>query len=225
MKYLLAALFVFQLTFAQQTDKVDFLKIEAAIAVDMDKSMVGGQYLATFKARKNADSVYVDAINIDITDVVTKSFDIGSTDDKIWFTGNFIKDSTYVARFWYEAFPNQTVYFTRDQVWTQGQGKYTSHWLPSLDDMNDKIEFDIQYIVPEGKSVVANGKLLDIQGVPEMTAWHFDMEEPMSSYLVAFAVGNFDKITTTSDSGVPIELYYRPEDSLKAEPTYRWCIV
>jgi aminopeptidase N len=23
------------------------------------------------------------------------------------------------------------------QIWTQGQGKYTSHWFPSFDDVNE----------------------------------------------------------------------------------------
>ncbi len=44
----------------------------------------------------------------------------------------------------------------------------------------------------------------------------------MSSYLVAFAIGDFDKKELVSNSGIPIELYYKPSDSLKVEPTYRY---
>ncbi|HPE83440.1 MAG TPA: M1 family aminopeptidase, partial [Aequorivita sp.] len=44
----------------------------------------------------------------------------------------------------------------------------------------------------------------------------------MSSYLVAFAIGDFDKKDLVSNSGIPIELYYKPSDSLKVEPTYRY---
>jgi aminopeptidase N len=54
--------------------------------------------------------------------------------------------------FEYEAFPTQAMYFvnwdfTKDnlkpqdingQIWTQGQGKQTSHWLPSFNDVNEK---------------------------------------------------------------------------------------
>jgi aminopeptidase N len=25
------------------------------------------------------------------------------------------------------------------QIWTQGQGKYTSNWFPSFDDVNEKV--------------------------------------------------------------------------------------
>jgi aminopeptidase N len=41
--------------------------------------------------------------------------------------------------------PKQTMYFVGSesndnvQIWTQGQGKYTSHWFPSFDDVNEKV--------------------------------------------------------------------------------------
>ena len=44
----------------------------------------------------------------------------------------------------------------------------------------------------------------------------------MSSYLVALAIGKYNKKTFFSESGVPMELYYRPSDSVKFEPTYRY---
>ncbi|MEM1259076.1 MAG: M1 family metallopeptidase [Bacteroidota bacterium] len=108
------------------------------------------------------------------------------------------------------------------QIWTQGQGKYTSHWLPSVDDMNDKIEFDIAIWTDNEYKVAANGTLVEKTHQDGWTKWEFDMNKPMSSYLVAFAIGNFNKKIIKSKSGVPIELYYEPKDSLKYEPTYRY---
>ncbi|MEO0901554.1 MAG: M1 family metallopeptidase, partial [Bacteroidota bacterium] len=108
------------------------------------------------------------------------------------------------------------------QIWTQGQGKYTSHWLPSLDDMNDKIEFDLSITFDSSYQVVSNGELLKTQDLGNVSRWTFDMQKPMSSYLVAFGIGNYMKKSLQSSSGVPIELYYEPQDSLKVEPTYRY---
>ncbi len=48
------------------------------------------------------------------------------------------------------------------------------------------------------------------------------MEKPMSSYLLAFAIGDYEKKTATSLSGVPIEMYFYPSDSTYFEPTYRY---
>ncbi|MEM0517325.1 M1 family metallopeptidase [Aequorivita flava] len=207
---------------AQQTAVVDFLKIDASIGTDAAEKKVEGRFLATFKVLKETDSIFMDAVQIQLNDINSKDFSITSTENKVWFIGDFKVDKTYKAVFWYEMKPKQTVYFFEDQIWTQGQGKYTSHWLPSIDDVNDKIEFDLQLLAPSDKVVIANGKLIDVQKIHEINAWRFNMKNAMSSYLVAFAIGDFNKKELVSNSGIPIELYFNPKDSLKVEPTYRY---
>ncbi|GAA4807681.1 M1 family metallopeptidase [Litoribaculum gwangyangense] len=108
------------------------------------------------------------------------------------------------------------------QIWTQGQGKYTSNWLPSVDDMNEKIEFDLSITFDNEYEVIANGKLTNKQINDSTITWHYNMQQPMSSYLVALAIGKYDKKVEYSDNGIPLEMYYYPEDSLKIEPTYRY---
>lgn len=206
---------------AQQTEIVDFLRVEASVGPDISDKSFGGQYSVTFKMLKSVDSVYLDAINIKLTDILSTEFQISASAEKVWFINAFEEGEIYEGRFWYKVYPKQALYFTGEQVWTQGQGKYTSHWLPSIDDMNEKIEFDLQLLAPTNKSVISNGRLLTIENIHDVNAWRFDMNRPMSSYLVAFAIGEFDKKAINSDSGVPIELYFKTEDSLKAEPTYR----
>lgn len=207
---------------AQQSDVVDFLKIEASIGTDAVERKIEGRFAATFRVLKETDSIFMDAVKIQINEVISKNFKITSDEKKLWFVGNFEKGMTYKADFWYEMKPKQTLYFFGDEIWTQGQGKYTSHWLPSIDDVNDKIEFDLTILAPDDKAVIANGKLLDVEKELNENYWHFDMKEPMSSYLVAFVIGDFDKKDLTSNSGTPIELYYKPSDSLKVESTYRY---
>ena len=48
------------------------------------------------------------------------------------------------------------------------------------------------------------------------------MTKPISSYLVAFAVGDFSKKIIKSITNTLIELYYPTNDSLHYEPTYRF---
>jgi Aminopeptidase N len=91
-----------------------------------------------------------------------------------------------------------------------------------MDDMNDKIEFDLTIAAPIGTTVMANGSLKSTIEKKGLMYWEWDMQHPMSSYLVAFAIGDFDKKTVISTSGIPIELYYDKEDALKVEPTYRY---
>lgn len=215
-------LFLYGHIFAQQVQDVDFLKAEATIQPIFSEKKVKGTVKYTFKVLQKTDSVYLDAINMQITKVALEGVQAKAEANKIWLIGPFVKDREYVAFFNYEANPKQTMYFIEDQVWTQGQGKYTSHWLPSIDDMNDKIEFDLAIAAPIGTTVMANGSLKSATERNGLTYWDWDMQQPMSSYLVAFAIGNFKKKSLISTSGIPIDLYYHPKDSAKVEPTYRY---
>ena len=207
---------------AQQTKTVDFLKIEATIEpISSDKS-VKGTMKCIFKVLQSTDSIYLDAVNMKILDVALEGTPVTASESKIWFVDSFEENKEYTAFFEYEATPRQAIYFMEDQVWTQGQGKYTSHWLPSIDDMNDKIEFDLTFKAPVNKSIVANGQLVSVQKKDSIAYWKWDMKQSMSSYLVAFVMGDFEKTTVISNSQIPIELYYNPSDTLKVEPTYRY---
>lgn len=220
----LSVLFLFICFFgnAQQTHLVDFLSVKAEVIPNAIEESIKGTVSYQFKILQKTDSVYLDAIDMKVFDVVSKQIDVSSSEKKVWLTGNFRKDKTYDVTFSYTATPKQTLYFTGNQIWTQGQGKYTSHWLPSIDDMNDKLEFDLTIAASKNKAVIANGKFLKQNQKDSLAYWHFDMKQPMASYLAAFAIGDFDKKSINSQSGIPIELYYKPEDANKVEPTYRY---
>lgn len=221
MRYILLLLIPF-FSFSQQTETVDFLRIKADIQPNPFKKDVNGSIEATFRMKKNATEVYLDAVNMEIRPRNLEKIAVSYDNDKVLLKGNFKSDSIYTARFSYTATPKQALYFTGDQIWTQGQGKYTSHWLPSLDDMNDKIEFDITYRIHHIPALVANGKLDSFSEDPFGTKTYvYDMKQPMASYLVAFATGDFYVKQLKSSSGVPIELFYEPKDSTKVEVTYR----
>jgi aminopeptidase N len=214
--------FVGILGFGQQTDLVDFLKVKALIEPIPSEEKVIGNAMYTFKVLRATDSLYLDAIDMQITNTALEGVRVSASENKIWLLNSFEAGREYTAFFSYEVTPRQALYFTGEQIWTQGQGKYTSHWLPSIDDMNDKIEFDLTILADTSKTVIANGNLLLLDRSKNKNSWQFDMQEKMSSYLVAFAIGDFEKQFVSSTSGVPIELYIKPEDVEKVEPTYRY---
>ena len=213
-------------SYAQQLDVVDFREIRANLYISPENKTVEGGLQVKFQMLKDADSVYLDAVNMGRVslDEDYENMRVEADKDKFWLIGQFKEAREYEIFFTYRAKPKQTLYFSGDQIWTQGQGKYTSHWLPSIDDMNDKIEFDLSFLVESDKRVVTNGALksLTVREDESLVVWNFNMDQPMSSYLVALVLGNFSKKTIQSESGIPIELYFKPEDSLKAEPTYRY---
>tara|TARA_R110002049_G_scaffold326_5_gene1792 strand:- start:25897 stop:27870 length:1974 start_codon:yes stop_codon:yes gene_type:complete len=232
MKSFLIILCVFftSISIAQQTDYVDFISVDAGLEFVSEKKEIKLRAKYTFKILKAVDSIYLDAKNTYHYELHDSSFKGGihfSGKDKIVVrSDNFEVGKTYNFTLISFSRPKKAMYFTKqnndNQIWTQGQGKYTSNWLPSIDDVNDKIEFDISITYPNGYEALANGKLIDKQVGDSLTIWKYDMKKPMSSYLVAIAIGKYNKKTETSKSGIPLEYYYYPEDSLKVEPTYRY---
>jgi aminopeptidase N len=226
----LIACFVSIFTFAQQTKTVDFRYVKADLSFNVDASKVYGLAEYHFKILKPVDSIFIDAIQMNFDEVLLNN-------EKATFKNNtkqlvvyskYIAGETYRLQFKYEAQPKKALYFVGwkneapNQIWTQGQGKYTSNWLPSLDDTNDKMEFDLTITFNNDYEVISNGALVNKEVEADNSTWHFVMKEPMSSYLVALVIGKYDKIVETSNSGVALEMYYYPEDTLKVEPTYRY---
>ena len=222
-------LFLSSLGFTQQTEYVDFLKADVQLDFKSDSLKVFGIVEYSFKILKDSDSIYIDAIDMKFDHVSLNEKHIKnyiSNSKKIIIKSKFKEDSVYSLRFSYEAYPKKAIYFLKQNeywnIWTQGQGKYTSNWLPSFDDVNEKVEFDLSVTFNEEYAVLANGKLDSVSNSKGYKTWHYNMQNPMSSYLVALAVGKYDRKLEISKSGIPLEMYYYPEDSLKVEPTYRY---
>lgn len=229
--FLFSCLFLFFTSlYSQQVNVVDFEKIQADLKFE-DQNKISGSVSVKFKIVEAVDSVYLDAIHMDFTNLelrtsnnmLLQGSDYHVEADKLIVFYDFAENENYILNFKYVAQPKKALYFINDQIWSQGQGKYTSNWLPSIDDMNEKIEFDLSITYDADYSVLANGKLVETKAEsPNQITWHYDMEKPMSSYLVALAIGKYDKKTETSSSGIPLEYYYYPQDSTKVEPTYRY---
>ncbi|WP_298496580.1 M1 family metallopeptidase [uncultured Algibacter sp.] len=224
--------FCANLLLAQQTDYVDFKEVKSVLSFNQMKvdSTVFNSYEIKFNILKKTDSVYLDAVNMKFLNVALNETSVEYKNDgkKLIIYNKFKALTSYKLSFLFFASPKQAMYFigwdndSRNQIWTQGQGKYTSHWLPSIDDMNDKIEFDISCVAPKGYQVISNGKMISKRETPTYNLWEFDMQKPMASYLVALVIGKYDKKVEYSKSGISLEMYYYPEDSLKVEPTYRY---
>lgn len=231
MRYFLV-LFITFLSFsakAQQTEIVDFTSVYAELDLRTNKShQVVASVDYTFDILKSTDSIYLDAkgVMVDYSSLNSKTIKVYNDGNKLWIKSEFKPFKNNKLKLQYKVNPKKAMYFvdkaTSYQIWTQGQGKYTSHWLPSIDDMNDKIVFDLSIAADKDYQVIANGIHNAELSQKEANLWFYKMQKPMSSYLVALAIGKYDKRVITSKSGIPIELYYYPEDSLKVEPTYRY---
>ena len=215
-------------SFAQQTLAVDFITCSSKIRFQPNDKKVIGIVNYHFKILKSVDSIYLDAKHMTFNSFSLngKSLNYRNDGKRLWLKASFKKGQSYSVAFNYETLPKKALYFIKKdndyQIWTQGQGKYTSNWLPSIDDENEKIEFDLSVTFHKDYEVIANGKLKGKKTENALVTWHYDMKAPMASYLVALGVGRYLKKTVFSKRGTPLQMYYYPEDSLKFEPTYRY---
>lgn len=214
------------LGFAQKQKALDVKTISGTIKILPQREKVEGDLKIEFATTKSVDSVYLDAVETELTSVSAKGIEVKSRGDKIWFYKNFKAGKTYRVELSYNAHPRKAMYFKgwdnpgSNQVWTQGQGKENSHWLPSLDDASDKILFNLSYDVPEDYRVIANGKLVDKTTTDDRQTWQFKMTHPMSSYLVGMAFGDYVKQEKMAGD-TPLQFFVERSDSAHFEPTYR----
>lgn len=214
---------------AQQTKKVDFKTLHANIRFDVPAKKVLGHVTYDFEVLTETDTIYIDAQNMQFANVRLngkKKTGWAATTKQLKLFKGYRKGKN-TLELDYTVQPKQALYFvkdgTDDQIWTQGQGKYTSHWLPSFDDVNEKVVFDISVSYQPGYVVLSNGKLKATTSNNNGTqTWVYTMDKPMSSYLAMLAIGKFKQQKEVSASGTPLEFYLRDEDAPKMEPTYRY---
>ncbi len=225
-------LFIGCWSYAQQSTFVDFKTLDASIHIDAMDHKVKGEVKYVFEVKNPIDTIKIDAQKmifkeVKINDKSVRFVNLGK--NLKLFEGYTLGPN--ILTFTYEAKPKQTLYFNGDfsssvisnqQIWTQGQGKYTSHWLPSFDDVNEKVLFNLKFSFDKRYQVISNGILKkEIRKGNEME-WQYSMKKPMSSYLVMVAIGDFRNTIQSSKSGIPLQYFIQPKDTAKFEATYRY---
>jgi aminopeptidase N len=78
--------------------------------------------------------------------------------------------------------------------------------FPGNDHPSDKATYTLHVTAPDDLTVVAGGVATGTEDDPaaRTTTWHFDMTDPMASYLLQIGIGNLTVEEGTSPGGVPI---------------------
>jgi len=225
MRYLI--LFISVFSFAQQSKSVDFTSVLGKIEINaLDKS-VSGEVTYYFDLNHLIDTIKIDAQNIDFSNLKINNTEVKFSNNRkqiLLFEGFKSGRNQLTFNYWVQ--PKQAMYFVGKgeqlQIWTQGQGKYTSNWFPSFDDPNEKLIFNLDIKFNNEFQVVSNGKLENKIASQDDFIWNYRMKKPMSSYLLMLAIGKFEINKEKSQSGKSLFYYIEKEDFSKLEPTYRY---
>jgi aminopeptidase N len=117
----------------------------------------------------------------------------------------------------YRAHPQHGLYFISQShedgykrpahIYTQGEPEDNHNWFPCYDFPDDKATSE-QYITTGASEVaIANGKLVETTTNADGTrTFHWQMDQPHSTYLISLVVGDYAKLTDAYKS-VPLEYY------------------
>lgn len=84
---------------------------------------------------------------------------------------------------------------TDDGALVVGQPAVASTWFPVNDHPSDAATYDLTVTVPAGSTAVSNGVLVGTEQVAGSSVWHWRADDPMASYLLTLAIGEFDLTT------------------------------
>lgn len=220
---------------APRAHVVDFETILIDIEINPHKKEVKGKVSLNFKAKRNKiDSLFIDGPHIQFHSILHNGknvkFKSNSEGAWIYFKSPIQYPSEHDLVINYTAHPQKGMYFSgwdkpndlsRRQIWTQGQGIDNRHWFPHYDQLNDKAITEVKVSFDKTFKVLSNGQLIHKVEKDSIATWHYVMPKKHSSYLVMLGIGDYEIDTIYSKSGVPVYLWYYPDQTHKKEPTYR----
>ena len=106
-------------------------------------------------------------------------------------------------------------------IWTLSEPFGAMEWWPSKLSLDDKIDsLDIFIRTPKPYLAAANGLLVASDSIGNDFIYHWKHRYPITSYLVAFAVSNYEQYTDTADlinGPLPILNYVYPQNLINAK--------
>tara|TARA_B110000483_G_scaffold8548_1_gene10172 strand:+ start:34519 stop:36921 length:2403 start_codon:yes stop_codon:yes gene_type:complete len=218
---------------------VDFKSMLLDISFDTKARKVLGQVHYDFTTiRPLIDHLVLDAPEILIEAVLFDGTPVEyATDEEhliIYFPASLPWEESHQLDITYSCQPEKGLYFlgwkdttnrARKQIWTQGQGIDNRYWVPSFDDVSDKLITETIITFDSKFEVVSNGDLIGKEDHENgMSTWHYKMKDAHVPYLLMIAIGEYDFKDMISSSGIVNRQYYYPNKPEEFKHTYMYSV-
>ena len=223
---------------------VDYLKMVLNVKFNTSEGKVIGNVRYDFKPIQYVlDTLFLNAPGIDIKKVMLDGKDVAFTEDSAGLTVKFLQpmdwNKKYSLDITFESTPRKGLYFigwnvnakntdkdpyfTRKQIWTQGEGTDNRYWFPCYDDVDDKMITETIITFDSAYTVVSNGNLKEKKKNTDGTfTWHYAMDKPMATYLVMIGIDKYAYKDYKSKNGIVSRQYYYADRPETAVPTYKY---
>jgi aminopeptidase N len=219
----------------------DIIHTRAALSFDMKERTADGWAWIKIKPYfYSTDSLILDAKSMDVKSVmlvgVTEpalSFQQRENQLKIRFNKSYDRTDTIQLYVKYTAKPyaeltggskaitdDRGLYFINtdqrfkgkpSQIWTQGETESNSHWLPTIDQPNERFTVQLELTVPDSFTTLSNGTL--VKSSKQSNGFRTDtwsMDKPIQTYAIMFAIGNFSIVKDQPWNGKEVSYYVEP---------------
>ncbi len=165
----------------------------------------------------NSAELTIDAVTLERADGSHVTLQYSTQDPRLWITLDRDYDPTRAlkVRIVYHGFPRTGLFFVNPspsypqwphEVFSQGETEFNRFWLPCWDYPNDMATSETITTVPEGQSVLSNGKLVKVTRARGQVTYDWVESVPHSSYLISIAVGPWHKFAD-SYHAKPVDYY------------------
>ncbi len=244
-KHLLLALIVFQVTiltgivskvFAQDKGSSDFSSYDVKHVrmdyyIDPAVKYINGSVKTLFETLVDLDSINMElSVDLTIDSIVYEGNHLSYNHKNFWeltiYFPKVVRQGEVVEfTIHYKGIPSSDNGFGSvgqhfhegvPSIWTLSEPYGARDWWPGKNDLRDKIDsIDVVITCPEQYRVASNGLLIEDYVTNGNRRNHWKHRYPIASYLVAFAVTNYEVYSDTAYSNemmVPVINYVYPEN-------------
>lgn len=165
----------------------------------------------------NSAELTIDAVTLESARGAPVKLTYAAQDPRLWITldRDYSAASRLQVRIVYHGFPRTGLFFVNPtpsypdwphEVFSQGETEFNRYWFPCWDYPNDMATSETVTTVPEGQSVVSNGKLVKVTRAAGQATYDWVESIPHSSYLISLAVGPWRKFSDKYEDK-PVDYY------------------
>jgi puromycin-sensitive aminopeptidase len=194
---------------------LEALTFKGSVEIDLDvktatrEIVLHSVNLDIAEARSGAEKleVRVDAAKERLTLVFAKAFPPGPCTIALKYSGKISEEMRGFYRSRYKAADGSERYMGT----TQFEATSARRALPCFDEPALKAVFEVTILAPKDRIAISNMPVVSEEAQPDgRRRIRFAPSPIMSTYLLAFAVGEFDRIEGKTDDGMPVGVYATP---------------
>jgi aminopeptidase N len=198
---------------ARDRHEYDLLDVDWNVRIDAAKGAVAGTVVNTVRATQDSPFLVFDCADLTVTKVTLdgKNATFRADGKVLAVSSSAHRDQVVKVAIEYHGLPEAGMYFVDAKrtfpaktpiVYTQGEMEDNRYWLPTYDSPNDKATSHGTITVPNGWSVLSNGRLLG----NDIGTWHWAMDKPHSTYLISLLAGPYTAVPDGTDP-VPVSIW------------------